>query len=432
MHKSMGIQLGLTKSLRCQLPEGYDGTGYWTLTVYALGYEDFTVQFQATDANIVKPAKEEVDTTALEAVIAEAKALKEGDYTPASWINVANELEECEEMLANIDKQTQNGVDEQITHLREAIDSLVKAEFKLNAASGTLYTQDKTSTTLKVTTNLAGTVTWKSSNTKVATVDSKGVVTAKAAGTANITATLNGKTATYKVTVKNAMSINKTAVTVYVGGTPASYTLKATSAIGGTVKYATSNKSVATVSSKGVVTAKKAGTAVITATAGKAKITCKVTVKNPSIAAKAAKTTIYTKGQTSTTIAVTKSGVSGTAKFTSSNKNIATVDSKGVVRAKKAGTVKITVQVGKLKKVVTVSVKNASLKLSRTAATINRGKTTTIKVSAVPTGKVTYTSSNKGVATVTSKGVVKGVKKGTVVITVKCSGMTAKFKVTVK
>ena len=406
MHKSMGIQLGLTKSLRCQLPEGYDGTGYWTLTVYALGYEDFTVQFQATDANIVKSAKEEVDTTALEAVIAEAKALKESDYTPASWVNVANELEECEEMLANIDKQTQNGVDEQITHLREAIDSLVKAEFKLNAASGTLYTQDKISTTLKVTTNLAGTVTWKSSNTKVAVVDSKGVVTAKAAGTANITATLNGKTATYKVTVKNAMSINKTAVTVYVGGTPASYTLKATSAIGGTVKYATSSKNVATVSSKGVVTAKKAGTAVITATAGKAKITCKVTVKNPGIAAKAAKTTIYTKGQT--------------------------VNSKGVVTAKKAGTVKITVQVGKYKKAVTLKVKNASLKLAKAAATIKKGKTTTIKVSAVPSGKVTYTSSNKKVATVTSKGVVKGVKKGTAVITVKCSGMTAKFKVTVK
>ena len=432
MHKSMGIQLGLTKSLRCQLPEGYDGTGYWTLTVYALGYEDFTVQFQATDANIVKPAKEEVDTTALEAVIAEAKALKESDYTPASWVNVANELEECEEMLANIDKQTQNGVNEQIGHLREAIDSLVKAEFKLNAASGTLYTQDKTSTTLKVTTNLAGTVTWKSNNTKVAVVDSKGVVTAKAAGTANITASLNGKTATYKVTVKNAMSINKTAVTVYVGGTPASYTLKATSAIGGTVKYATSSKNVATVSSKGVVTAKKAGTAVITATAGKAKITCKVTVKNPGIAAKAAKTTIYTKGQISTKITVTKTGLSGTAKFTSSNKKVATVNSKGVVTAKKAGTVKITVQVGKYKKAVTLKVKNASLKLAKAAATIKKGKTTTIKASAVPSGKVTYTSSNKKVATVTSKGVVKGVKKGTAVITVKCSGMTAKFKVTVK
>ena len=135
--------------------------------------------------------------------------------------------------------------------------------------------------------------------------------------------------------------------------------------------------------------------------------------------------------RTSTTLKAT-TNLEGTVTWKSSNTKVATVDSKGVVRAKKAGTAKITVQVGKLKKVVTVSVKNASLKLSRTAATINRGKTTTIKVSAVPTGKVTYTSSNKGVATVTSKGVVKGVKKGTVVITVKCSGMTAKFKVTVK
>ena len=435
MHKSNGIQLGLTESQRCQLPEGYDGTGYWTLTVYALGYADYTIQFQATEENIAKPAGD-ADSTPLKNIIEEAKALKESDYTPESWAanyeSIQNELQECEEMLENIAEQTQYGVNEQIGHLREAIDSLVKAEFKLNAVSGTLYTQDKTSTTLKVTTNLAGTVTWKSSNTKVAVVDSKGVVTAKATGTANITATLNGKTATYKVTVKNAMSINKTEVTVYVGGTPASYTLKATSAIGGTVKYATSNKNVATVSSKGVVTAKKAGTAVITATAGKAKITCKVTVKNPGIAAKAAKTTIYTKGQTSTKITVTKTGVSGTAKFTSSNKKVATVNSKGVVTAKKAGTVKITVQVGKYKKAVTLKVKNASLKLAKAAATIKKGKTTTIKASAVPSGKVTYTSSNKKVATVTSKGVVKGVKKGTAVITVKCSGMTAKFKVTVK
>lgn len=204
----MGIQLGLTESQRCQLPEGYDGTGYWTLTVYALGYADYTIQFQATEENIAKPAGD-ADSTPLKNIIEEAKALKESDYTPESWTanyeSIQNELQECEEMLENIAEQTQYGVNEQIGHLREAIDSLVKAEFKLNAASGTLYTQDKTSTTLKVTTNLAGTVTWKSSNTKVAVVDSKGVVTAKAAGTANITATLNGKTATYKVTVKNAM-----------------------------------------------------------------------------------------------------------------------------------------------------------------------------------------------------------------------------------
>lgn len=45
MHKSMGIQLGLTNSIRCQLPKGYDGTGYWSLTIYALGYADSTYNF---------------------------------------------------------------------------------------------------------------------------------------------------------------------------------------------------------------------------------------------------------------------------------------------------------------------------------------------------------------------------------------------------
>lgn len=54
MHKSMGIQLGLTDSIRCQLPEGTDGTGYWSLTIYALGYADSTYNFEATDANINK------------------------------------------------------------------------------------------------------------------------------------------------------------------------------------------------------------------------------------------------------------------------------------------------------------------------------------------------------------------------------------------
>ena len=141
--------------------------------------------------------------------------------------------------------------------------------------------------------------------------------------------------------------------------------------------------------------------------------------------------TLYTKGSTKTTLKVT-TNLTDKITWKSSNTKVAAVNSKGVVTAKKAGTVKITVQVGKYKKAVTLKVKNASLKLAKTAATVKRGKTTTIKVSAVPSGKVTYTSSNKKVATVTSKGVVKGVKKGTAVITVKCSGMTAKFKVTVK
>ena len=77
MHKAMGIQLGLTKSARCKLPGGTDGTGYWKLTVYALGYNDYTYSFQATAENIVNPTMEPTDFTSLKTEVEAAKALAE-------------------------------------------------------------------------------------------------------------------------------------------------------------------------------------------------------------------------------------------------------------------------------------------------------------------------------------------------------------------
>ena len=73
--------------------------------------------------------------------------------------------------------------------------------FELNTSSKTLYTKGSTKTTLKVTTNLTDKITWKSSNTKVASVNSKGVVTAKAKGTAVITAKIGKKKYRCKVKV---------------------------------------------------------------------------------------------------------------------------------------------------------------------------------------------------------------------------------------
>lgn len=430
MHKAMGIQLGLTESQRCQLPEGYDGTGYWTLTVYALGYADYTIQVKAGADNIAKPAGD-ADNTPLVNIINEAKALNKDDYTPESWAaceeSIQNELAECEEMLENIAQQTQYGVDEQIGHLREALDGLVKAQFSISATSGTIKI-NKTAV-VKVSTNLTGTVTWTTSNAKVATV-SNGTITAKGPGTAKITASLNGKSAVYTVTVPQPVKLSKTSATIYVKGKPASATLKVTSDVSGTVKYTTSNNKVATVNSKGVVTAKKAGTVTITASVGSYKATCKVTVKNPGITAKASAGTIYI-GKTST-VKVTKNGVTGTAKYSSSNKKVATVNSKGVVTGKKAGTAKITVKVGKYSKTVTIKVKKGTLKLAKSSASIQKGKTVTIKATPSPSGKVTYKSSNKKVAAVNSKGVVTGKKKGTAKITVTCNGVSKTFKVTVK
>ena len=126
MHKSMGIQLGLTDSLRCQLPEGTDGTGYWTITIRALGYADATYKFEATDKNIVKGDDAVQDTSKLEAAIKEAEGLNAADYTEDSWKAMQLELAEAKEELAN--PHTQSTVDEATEHLNAAIKALVKAQ----------------------------------------------------------------------------------------------------------------------------------------------------------------------------------------------------------------------------------------------------------------------------------------------------------------
>ena len=125
MHKAMGIQLGLTDSQRCTLPEGTDGTGYWKITIHALGYADASYTFEATKANIVG-ADPVQSTTALEEAIAKADALKEADYTAESWASMQMELAEAKEALEK--KQSQGTVDEATEHLNAAIEALVKKE----------------------------------------------------------------------------------------------------------------------------------------------------------------------------------------------------------------------------------------------------------------------------------------------------------------
>ena len=136
MHKLLGIQLGLTDSLRCTLPAGTDGTGYWTITVTALGYEDVTYQFQATEANIAK-ANPVTDTSELEAAIEKAKGLNKELYTAKSWSNVESELEEAETELER--KHTQEMVDEAAEHLNNAIASLKSQYVLMNIPYSAFY-----------------------------------------------------------------------------------------------------------------------------------------------------------------------------------------------------------------------------------------------------------------------------------------------------
>ena len=128
MHKSMGIQLGLTKSERCQLPEGTNGTGYWKLTVHALGYNDYTYEFQATDDNIVgaKEPVTEATKAQLQELYDKAAALDKSKYTEDSWTASAIETEtaETKDLLAKKNLGESEAA-EQITHLQAALDALV-------------------------------------------------------------------------------------------------------------------------------------------------------------------------------------------------------------------------------------------------------------------------------------------------------------------
>ena len=128
----------------------------------------------------------------------------------------------------------------------------------------------------KVTLKVTGTkkkVTWSSSKKSVATVTKKGKVTAKKKGTATITAKVGAKKLKCKITVE-APKLSKKKATVKIGK---KLTLKMTGTTQ-TITWKTSDKTVATVTKKGVVKGIGAGTATITATVLKKKFTCKITV----------------------------------------------------------------------------------------------------------------------------------------------------------
>ena len=308
-------------------------------------------------------------------------------------------------------------------------------------------------------------LTWSSSVEGVATVDSTGKVTAIKAGTAVITATAKddsgiSASCTVQVTVPTVkvtgITLNKTTASVVKGKTVAlTATVTPDTATDKTIKWTTSNKNVATVSTDGVVTAKAAGTATITATAADdsgVKATCKITVTNPVV--KVTKVTLnkttasVVKGKT-LTLTATVTPTNATNKnvtWKSSNTKIVTVDGNGKVTAVAAGTATITctAKADKSKSatckitVTNPAVKVTKLRMNKTSVDLLKGKTVQLKVTVTPSNAtnkaVTWTSSNKRIATVTSNGLVKAVRTGTVTITAKAkdgSGKKATCKINV-
>lgn len=227
--------------------------------------------------------------------------------------------------------------------------SLTLKEATLTLKKGNNHTLEYTITPDDATEN---TLEWSSSDTNIATVNNKGVVTAVNGGSATITVTNGRFSATCEVTVivdVNSITLSQTSLDMEKGDT---YTLTATiapnDATDKTVTWSSTNDNVVKVDQNGKITALNGGSATIVATSsdGNVKASCdvKVTVSVKSISLNHSSLTIL-RGQT-TTLVATVNPTDATNKdfsWSTSNEDIATVSEDGIVTAKKAGSVTITV-----------------------------------------------------------------------------------------
>ena len=323
----------------------------------------------------------------------------------------------------------------------------------LNQSTTTLYEGDSLSLTATISPSNATNknVSWKSSNTSVATV-SNGNVTAVKAGTTTITVTTEdgGKTATCNVTViakVAGVSLDKSSATLLEGETiTLTATINPSNATNKNVTWSSSNSSVASVSN-GVVTALKAGTTTITVTTedGGKTATCSITVNEkiyPVSGISLNKSTLTMCENENYTLTATITPSNATNKdvgWSSSNTSVATV-SNGVITALNVGTTTITattVDGGMTASCnITVLAKVTSVSLDKYEATLCENETITLTATISPNHasnkNVTWNSSNTSVASV-SNGVVTALKAGTTSITVKTEdgGKTATCYVTV-
>lgn len=340
----------------------------------------------------------------------------------------------------------------------------------LSASTGLALTKGQTQ---KLTATVAPanatnkTVTWKTSDKNVATVSENGLVTAVGGGDATITCTAKDGSnvkATCKVTVTvpvSGIQLSQTSAALTVGDTlTLTKTIYPSDATNQAVIWTSSSDAVASVDSNGKITAKTAGSAVITcksvsdnSVVGICNVTVKAKVQTPS-EIKVNKITLnkttasVTKGKTLQLTATVAPGnaTKKEVKWSTSNKNVAMVSPSGLVTAKSAGTATITctAQDGSgVKATCKITVKNPVVKvtkvtLNKTTATLAPKETLTLKATVTPTNAtnkaVTWKSSNTKIATVSSSGKVTAKAAGTVTITCRAkdgSGKKATCKITV-
>lgn len=291
------------------------------------------------------------------------------------------------------------------------------------------------------------TVAWSSDNEKVATVDETGLVTAVGKGTANITATAGGQSASCKVTVNaplQGIEITGEQSTIKKGQTTQLSVIydPEDTTDDTTVIWSSDNEKVATVDQTGLVKAVADGTANIKAKVGTLEATYAITVQEVKLNGISIKdaTTIHRGGTETLEVTYDPENTTDdkTVTWESSDPTVATVDGSGTVTATGIGSANITAKVGNHTDVCVVTV-DAPLERIDVQDTLElvKNQTAVIDYKLVPSDTtdektVTFISSDEAVATVDENGKVTALKAGTTVITLKgANDVTAEVTVTV-
>lgn len=265
---------------------------------------------------------------------------------------------------------------------------------------------------------------WKSTSSRIASVNTYGKVTAKKEGSTHITAKVSGGEASCKVTVrKTEVSISNSSISLERGE---SFLLSVSSSTKSPVTWKSSRKSIATIDDNGMVTAIKPGESIITATIDGSKASCKVKVKFPTIKLDKKKITLY-RGQSIKLNADVSSGIDPAWK--SNKKSVATVNPDGTVTAIKNGNAIITVTVDGVSTSCDVIVKKPNIVLSADKINLRLGYTAFLNANISSGNSPEWSSSNPNVATVDSQGRITGLKKGRAYIYAKEDGTKVKCTV---
>lgn len=283
---------------------------------------------------------------------------------------------------------------------------------------------------LNNTYDISNLVTWESSDTTKATINSFGGIYAFGVGSTVISAKLENLNTSFTLEIKKLpQSINMTnSIQLYINGTTTAKlqpSISPSDCSNTSIKYSSSNEEIVTVNSDGTIEAKKAGTAVITATTvNNISATCTVTVKTAPNGISFSTESMYLKKTGKATLKPTISPIGSDAynnlTWTSDNSNIVSVDSYGNVEAKSPGTANITVKTGNEKTdSIQVIVPNLSVKATTNSLDLTTNASTTIvNNGSTNIGTLSYSSVNSNIATVNSSGVITAKSNGSTSITV--------------